>query len=66
MAKKHLIEGADVVDSGFESFSYGSGSSTDTQSLTTGVEKLSLEDAKKQRITRKSGHFLEQDKDGDR
>lgn len=64
MAKKHLIEGADVVDSGFESFSYGS--STDTQSLTTGVEKLSLEDAKKQRITRKSGHFLEQDKDGDR
>ena len=64
MDKKHLMEGDDVVDSGFESYSYGS--STETQSITTGVAQLSLEDAKKQKLTQNSGQLLEQDKDGDR
>ena len=64
MDKKHLIEGDDVVDSGFESYSYGS--STETQSITTGVAQLSLEDAERQKFTQKSEQLLKQDKDGDR
>ena len=62
MDKKHLNEKDEPVDSGFGSY----GGSTETQSITTGVEKLSLEDAKKQTLNQRNGHQLEQDKDGDR